>query len=181
MNSSLSHEEGKKEQARVAILSFANQMLERVLTVFSNLCMLVVVVVVGAGVFYRYVLNDSPMWVDSFASLLFAVLVFTGSPPMTLRREQIVARFFVDSLSPRAQILIEAACDILIVIFSAMFAYSAYIYVGLELHTLMVGVAFPVSVFYSSMLVFGIATIMFATENLITGLRGVKKEGKPNW
>ena len=161
---------------RIPVLTSLNTLLEAVLIFLSNLSMALMLFVVGAAVFFRYVLNDSPMWTDtSIASILFALLVFFGAPAVMRKRGHIVARFYVDTLSPRRQLEVELLCDLIILGFGAILAYSAWLYVILESGTRMPGLRLEVSYIYAFLILSAVAMMLFATENLLKGLFALRR------
>jgi TRAP-type C4-dicarboxylate transport system permease small subunit len=70
---------------------------------FSIALMVAMVVVVTWAVFTRYVLNDSLVWYDEFASYLLVWLTFFGSVVADYRRKHITFDLLVEKLAPKAR------------------------------------------------------------------------------
>ncbi|MGH7405804.1 MAG: TRAP transporter small permease, partial [Candidatus Methylomirabilales bacterium] len=72
----------------------------RSLECWAGLLLIAMVVVVTAGVFYRYVLNEALIWYDEFASYLLVWLTFYGAVLATYRDAHIGFDTVVHRLAP---------------------------------------------------------------------------------
>ncbi len=96
------------------LLRALDWMLDRATLVVLILLLLVV----GAQIFARYVLNHSLFWSEELARYLFIYLVFLGAA-IALRREgHIQVSFFVERLPPGARRAVAVAGDVLLLAFA---------------------------------------------------------------
>ena len=67
---------------------------------WATLLLLLMVVLVCLGVFFRYVLDASLAWYDEFASYLLVWLTFYGAVAASYRRRHIGFETFISRLMP---------------------------------------------------------------------------------
>jgi TRAP-type C4-dicarboxylate transport system permease small subunit len=96
------------------------RMVTRALEVWAGFLLVLMVVVVTAGVFYRYVLNAALSWYDEFASYLLVWLTFYGAVLATQRDVSIEFDEVVRRLAPGTRRVVEAASGILTLAFHLM-------------------------------------------------------------
>ncbi len=96
------------------------RMVTRALEVWAGFLLVVMVVVVTAGVFYRYVLNSALVWYDEFASYLLVWLTFYGAALATQRDVSIEFDEVVRRLAPGSRRVVEAVSGLLTVAFHLM-------------------------------------------------------------
>lgn len=90
------------------LLRVLDWILDRVTLVLLALLLLVV----GAQIFARYVLNHSLFWSEELARYLFIYLVFLGAAIALRRDGHIQVSFFVDRLPPGARRVAAVAVDL---------------------------------------------------------------------
>lgn len=76
--------------------------------------------VVLLAVFYRYVLEDSLVWYDEFASFLLVWLTFVGAVVVTRRRRHIGFELFVERRTPPVRRALEIAGELCTLAFDAI-------------------------------------------------------------
>lgn len=85
--------------------------------VTTNLCMLLLFVVVNLGVFSRYLFQAPFVWTEELALFLLVWMVFLAGS-LTIRRwENVRVTFFIEKLPFRARISIECASKLLVLAF----------------------------------------------------------------
>jgi TRAP-type C4-dicarboxylate transport system permease small subunit len=94
---------------------------------WAMLLLVLMVVLVSLGVFFRYVLNASLAWYDEFASYLLVWLTFYGSITASYRRrhigfDMVVNRFM---LGPRR--LVEIVAELFVLGFQVVLFYYGWI------------------------------------------------------
>jgi TRAP-type C4-dicarboxylate transport system permease small subunit len=97
----------------------------RAVAIFASAIMVVVVIVMGAQVFYRYVLNDSLIWAEEVSGYLLVVTTFLLIGAAFERGEMVSIRFFVDALPPRARLLLSIPSFVAMTGFLLVLAYYA--------------------------------------------------------
>lgn len=83
--------------------------------------------VVCLGVFFRYVLNDSLVWYDEFASYLLVWLTFYGAVVAHYERRHITFELFVDKLAPGPRRVVDAVGEVAVIGFQFVLLYYGWI------------------------------------------------------
>ena len=78
------------------------------------LLLVAMTVVVAVAVFYRYVLGDSLVWYDEFASFLLVWLTFVGAVAVTRRRRHIGFDLLVERSTPGTRHVLEIVGELLV-------------------------------------------------------------------
>lgn len=115
-----------------------NGLADRILDGIAWLCMLVagialVVVIVAFGwlVYGRYVLNDTPTWVEQLSLLLVSYITFLGAAVGVRRNSHLSIDFVRESFPAIPRMIMRHIADLLMVIFGAFMAWEAYgLFVG---------------------------------------------------
>ncbi|MGH7793278.1 MAG: TRAP transporter small permease [Candidatus Binatia bacterium] len=106
------------------------RLFSRVITVlewWSVLLLVMMVVLVSAGVFFRYVLNASLAWYDEFASYLLVWLTFYGAVAASYRRRHIGFEMVVNRLTPNIRKVMEVVAELLILGFQFVLFYYGWL------------------------------------------------------
>ncbi len=91
-------------------------------------CLLVLmVVVVFLGVFFRYVLNASLVWYDEFASYLLVWLTFYGAVVASYWRRHIGFEMVVDRLLPRTRRVVDFIGESCVLGFQVVLFYYGWL------------------------------------------------------
>jgi len=108
-------------------------MLDRVLDGVAWLCMLaaglaLVVIIVAFGwlVYGRYVLNDTPTWVEQLSLLLVSYITFLGAAVGVRRNTHLSIDFVRESLPFLPREVMRYLADLFIIIFGACMAWQGY-------------------------------------------------------
>jgi TRAP-type C4-dicarboxylate transport system permease small subunit len=96
------------------------QALDRVLDGITLLLLAILLLLVGAQVLARYVLNYSLFWSEELARYLFIYLVFIGSAIVLRRNGHIQVSFFVERLNPGLRLGIAILSDLLLLSFTGI-------------------------------------------------------------
>lgn len=98
------------------LLRFLDWALDQV----TLLLLTTLLLVVGAQIFSRYVLNHSLFWSEELARYLFIYLVFLGAAIVLRRDGHIQVSFFVERLSPRLRRGVAVLGDLLLLGFTGI-------------------------------------------------------------
>ena len=108
---------------------------------WSVLLLALMVVIVVAGVFYRYVLDASLGWYDEFASYLLVWLTFSGAVVVSYHRRHISFDTLVERLAPGARRVFRIVAELLVLGFQAVLTY--YGWVALDAMAFDIAVSIP--------------------------------------
>ena len=93
---------------------------------WAVLLLVLMVLLVSLGVFFRYVLNASLSWYDEFASFLLVWLTFYGAVVASYRRRHIGFEIVVDKLMPSTRKIIELIAESCVLGFQAVLFYHGW-------------------------------------------------------
>lgn len=129
---------------------------EKAVTAISVLALLVITLVMGAQVIWRYVLADPLLWSEFAAVYALVWVVFLGAGMLGQRDDHISIRSFVDLLPPGLQAIFEILSRLAVLIFAAIVVILATDWLlfgrhpmspSLGLSTVWVKLALPVGMF----------------------------------
>ena len=89
--------------------------------------LVLMVVVVSLGVFFRYVLNAALVWYDEFASYLLVWLTFYGAVVASYRRRHIGFELVVDRLLPNNRKIVEFVSESCVLGFQVVLFYYGWL------------------------------------------------------
>ena len=93
---------------------------------WTVLLLVLMVLLVSLGVFFRYVLNSSLSWYDEFASFLLVWLTFYGAVVASYRRRHIGFEIVVDRLMPGTRKIVELIAESCVLGFQAVLFYHGW-------------------------------------------------------
>ena len=99
------------------------------LEAWTVLLLVLMVLLVSLGVFYRYVLNSSLSWYDEFASFLLVWLTFYGAVVASYRRRHIGFEIVVDRFMPSTRKFVELIAEFCVLGFQAVLFYHGWLLV----------------------------------------------------
>jgi TRAP-type C4-dicarboxylate transport system permease small subunit len=94
---------------------------------WAALLLVLMVLLVSLGVFYRYVLNASLSWYDEFASFLLVWLTFYGAVVASYRRRHIGFEIVVEKLMPSTRKVVELIAESCVLGFQAVLFYHGWL------------------------------------------------------
>jgi len=93
------------------------RLLDLILDRATIALLVVLLLVVGAQIFARYVLNHSLFWSEELARYLFIYLVFLGAAVMLRQRRHIQVSFFMERFSSTPRRAVAILVDLLLLAF----------------------------------------------------------------
>lgn len=159
-------------------MSRVERVIVRVLEWWGGVLLVAMVVVVTAGVFYRYVLDAALVWYDEFASYLLVWLTFYGAALATHRDTHIVFETAVQRLAPGSRRVVEAASDLCSLTFHGiLFVYGLVLVRSLEAETAVSLPFVPMAWVYSVLPISGALMFLFTVARLARRWRGRAEAG----
>lgn len=89
--------------------------------------LVLMVLLVSLGVFFRYVLDAALAWYDEFASYLLVWLTFYGAVVASYRRRHIAFELVVDRVAPFTRKIVEAVSETLVLAFQVILFYYGWL------------------------------------------------------
>jgi TRAP-type C4-dicarboxylate transport system permease small subunit len=93
---------------------------------WSVLLLVLMVVLVALGVFFRYVLSSSLAWYDEFASYLLVWLTFYGAVAASYRRRHIGFEVVVNRLMPSTRRMLGIVAELFVLGFQVVLFYYGW-------------------------------------------------------
>jgi TRAP-type C4-dicarboxylate transport system permease small subunit len=93
---------------------------------WAVLLLVLMVVLVTLGVFFRYVLGASLAWYDEFASYLLVWLTFSGTIVASYRQRHIGFEVVVDRLQPTTRRIIDFVGEFFVLFFQGVLLYYGW-------------------------------------------------------
>lgn len=144
--------------------------LKRVCVVLASLALAVLVATFGWLVFGRYVLNQTPTWVEQLALLLICYITFLGAAVGIHEQTHLGVTFFRDALAPRARQVLLLLTDLILAIFGAIMLVACLELFRFGWSTLLPMLNIPESIRTASAVVCGGLMVVFAGTRVL--LRG---------
>ena len=94
---------------------------------WAVLLLVLMVLLVLLGVFYRYVLNASLSWYDEFASFLLVWLTFYGAVVASYRRRHIGFEIVVDQFTPKTKKIVAFIAESCVLGFQGVLLYHGWL------------------------------------------------------
>lgn len=92
----------------------------------SGVCMVILVSSFGWLVYGRYVLNDTPTWVEQVALLMVVTITFLGAAVGVHQKTHLNVDLFSVLLPPRGKIALSVLIDLLMGFFGGLMTWQAY-------------------------------------------------------
>ncbi|PQV52853.1 TRAP-type C4-dicarboxylate transport system permease small subunit [Defluviimonas denitrificans] len=109
-------------------LSAVNNALLEICRVLSIALVAAITGVVSAGVFWRYVLNNSLSWSDELAKFLMVWLVFVGAPIAMRMGDHVSIDMFPDLFPPRGRAVLMAILLAIVIWFCVVLGYYSLLF-----------------------------------------------------
>lgn len=164
-----------KRSLIVRIVDAANAALAFV----AGVSLVILIVIFGWLVYGRYILNDTPTWVEQVALLIIAIITFFGGAIGIRERTHLSVDFVPEMLPPRGQLLLRTASDLLLMIFGGLMAYHGY---GLAMFNLDTNIPLlNISEAWRSvpLALGGLLICLFSAYHMIGRLLGHRDESRP--
>ena len=101
--------------------------VDRVIEWWAMLLLVLMVVLVFLGVFFRYVLGASLAWYDEFASYLLVWLTFYGAVAASYHGRHIGFDLVVNRFMPRTRKVVEVFAELLVLGFQVVLFYYGWV------------------------------------------------------
>lgn len=110
----------------MAAFSRLLDILARVVIVLASIAMVLLVAITGWMVFGRYVLNDTPTWVERAATLTIVSIALPVAALGVRERFHLAVLGFRDAMPAGARWVVETICDIAVGLFGLAMAFWSW-------------------------------------------------------
>ena len=137
------------------------------------------VAVFGWLVFGRYVLNDTPTWVEQLALLLVITITFLGSATLVHEDRHLGVTFLRDALPRRARLVVRLAGDVALATFGAVMAVACSELVAFAWGNTLPMLGVPEGVRSLPAVVCGALVTLFAGTRAVAGIVALMRGPSP--
>jgi len=159
-------------------LARLNRFLERACEASVTVIVPVMLAVMAAQVFLRYVFNVSLSWSEELTLTLFCWTVMLMGALGVKQGLHVRMSVFIERLRGRARVRAERLIHLATAGLGGFLGVSAWRYVAETRGTTSAAIGYPIGVLYASALVCGVLIALFALEALLAG-RVPADEGEP--
>jgi TRAP-type C4-dicarboxylate transport system permease small subunit len=132
-----------------------------------------IIVVVGAGVIWRYLLASPLSWTKELSGYLFTWLIFVGAALAVKEAAHIRIDLLVRKLPPKLQRLLDAAHQVLIVLFLVYLVFVGWQYVSASRGSPSPVLRLPMDLWvYTALPAGAVLGILFALRRAVRDVRG---------
>jgi len=122
-------------------LGAVDRLLGRVEWVVTALCLVMIVLCTGLGVFFRYVLNDPLIWGNDLAILSLMWLTFAGGSALYKERGHIAVEILIHVASDRATAALAIGLTVLMGVGAAIIGWQMLTLLPLQHKTIIEGLS----------------------------------------
>jgi TRAP-type C4-dicarboxylate transport system permease small subunit len=153
--------------------------LRRVIVFIVSLQGLVLVILIGTGVFFRYVVGQALSWPEEVAGINFVWFTLLGIALLTQSGEHIEFTFLQNRLSPRMGKIFSIFTQALVTLFSVLMIAYGYTYAMMfssestpaaGINTLWLNLSLPIS---------GLLVLFYSQLNIIRILKSPERKPSP--
>lgn len=166
-----------------------NSKLKKILNSFeatvSVLCLASLIIILAAGVFSRYVLNDSISWVEEISLALFIIFIFSGATRATTTDKHIKILLIYKYFSDKGKIILTIISNVIFFATMVIILFGFYpIFSNLvKYKTVMAVTGIPKAVPYGLVVFFIIlmlVRLIQCTIKLVKEYKGLNKQNTMN-
>ncbi len=151
--------------------------LKRVCVFFGSVALVVLVATFGWLVFGRYVLNETPTWVEQLALLLICYITFLGAAVGIHEQSHLGVTLLRDALPPKLRQLLFLLTDLVLAVFGAVMLIASLELFEFGWSTLLPMLNIPESIRTASAVACGGLMVIFAgTRFVLRGLSALRGE-----
>ncbi len=158
-------------------------MTRRILDGIASLCMLVagvllvlLIAIFGWLVFGRYVLNDTPTWVEQASLLMVVYITCLGAAAGVRSNTHLSIDFVREGLPEPLRTMGRYLADLFVVIFGGFMAHEGWGLVATNLERAIPMIGLSESWRAAPLVICGVLIMMFSLANILTRLFGINRQ-----
>ncbi|EPJ46121.1 MAG: hypothetical protein OFPII_22840 [Osedax symbiont Rs1] len=143
--------------------------LAAICTGLSALSMIVLVATFGWLVYGRYVLNDTPTWVEQLALLMMITISFMSSATGVRERTHLAVDIIPMLCGAKSQLVLRMLCDFILLMFGFLMAIKSSELMQFSWYKEIPLLAIPEGIRYIPVLISGALVALFSAASLLGG------------
>jgi TRAP-type C4-dicarboxylate transport system permease small subunit len=141
--------------------------------VLTGTALVVMTVIFGWLVFGRYVLNDTPTWVEQLALLLIMLITFLGASVGVHESTHLGVSYFREMAPPKVRLVFTIVTDLMLAVFGLVMGWFGYHLVLFKWGSLIPLIDVPEGLRAVPIAICGGLMFLFSAGHLINMARGV--------
>ena len=141
-------------------------LVARLCMAVAGVQMVALVLLMGWLVFGRYVLNDTPTWIEQVAILLIAWITFLGAAVGVRDESHLSIDFIRESLPPVPRAVLRVLADAMVAVFCGLMTWQGWKLVGTNLAREIPMLGLPEAWRYAALVAFGALGLLFVALRL---------------
>lgn len=154
--------------------------VERLLDMIAELClrvagvlMVILIVIFGWLVYGRYILNNTPTWVEQAALVIVAYVTFLGAAVGIRRNTHLSIDFVREAMPPLPRKVLEVVSDVALIVFGGFMAWQGWHLVATNLNRKIPLLGLSESWRAAPLVICGVLIVLFVSNGLYRRLRAL--------
>lgn len=164
------HEEaGAAARRRPPMLRVARlfEAISQLCILIAGVCLVVLIAIFGWLVYGRYVLNNTPTWVEQLSLLLVVYITFLGAAVGVFRNTHLSIDFVRETFPPRPRAIARHLADLIVVVFGGFMAWQGWLLVATNLQRPIPMVGLSESWRAAPLVICGVLMVVFAGFQIV--------------
>lgn len=144
--------------------------------VIAGFALVTIIVTFGWLVYGRYVLNDTPTWVEQLSLLLISYITFLGAAVGVRRNNHLSIDFVRESLPWLPRVVMRYAADLVVLVFGALAAYQGYGLTMTNMSRIIPMIDVPEGLRVLPLAICGVLMVLFSAANIVQRIAHPERE-----
>ncbi len=141
----------------------------------AGIALVVIIVTFGWLVYGRYILDNTPTWVEQLSLLLIAYITFLGAAVGVHRNTHLSIDFVRESLPAAPRIAMRYIADVMVLVFGVGMAWQGWVLMMQDVERAIPMLDIPETWRDLPMAICGVLVVIFAAFDLVARIGGAKK------
>lgn len=142
---------------------------------FAGVLIVVLIAIFGWLVFGRYVLNDTPTWVEQAGKTIIVYITFVGGAVGVWRHTHLSIAFVREWMPHRIKTVLRYVTDLTVIAFGVVLAWQGFVLVSMNMRRLIPILRWPEAVNYAPLAIAGVLIALFAAVELWLRIAGAAR------
>lgn len=164
------HEEaGAAARRRPPMLRVARlfEAISQLCILIAGVCLVVLIAIFGWLVYGRYVLNNTPTWVEQLSLLLVVYITFLGAAVGVFRNTHLSIDFVRETFPPRPRAIARHLADLIVVVFGGFMSWQGWLLVATNLQRPIPMIGLSESWRAAPLVICGVLMVVFAGFQIV--------------
>ena len=163
-----------------SILSIASRILDSIAwlcMLVAGIALVVIIVTFGWLVYGRYILDNTPTWVEQLSILLISYITFLGAAVGVRRNTHLSIDFVRESLPPRPRLVLRYVADLMVLGFGVGMAWQGWVLAMQDIDRAIPMLGMPETWRDLPMALCGVLIVVFSLYDIVARFAGAERRG----